>query len=71
MNGDARSISTDVLSENNVFWFVKKADSSTTELIGIGRQTHIRLDADSYDISFVAKDANNKINTKVVRIVIR
>ncbi len=71
LNGDARSISTDGLSENNIFWFAKKVDARTPEFIGIGRQQQTRLAAGTYDITLVAKDANSKVNTKVVRIVVR
>lgn len=71
LNGDARSISTDGLSENNVFWFATKVDAKTTQLIGNGTQSQVQLSAGSYDISLVAKDTNGKINTKIVRIIVK
>lgn len=71
LSGDARSISTDGLSENNVFWFAKKVDTNTTQLIGNGTQSQVLLSAGTYDISLVAKDPNGKINTKIVRIIVK
>ncbi|MBM4412999.1 MAG: hypothetical protein FJ040_06075 [Chloroflexi bacterium] len=71
LNGDARSISTDGLSENNVFWFAKKVGTNVTQLIGTSNQSQVKLTAGTYDITLVAKDANSKVNTKVVRIVVR
>jgi hypothetical protein len=71
LNGDARSISTDGISENNVFWFAKKVGTTTTKLIGTSKQSQVKLTAGTYDITLVAKDTNNKINSKVVRIIVK
>lgn len=71
LSGDARSISTDGLSENNVFWFAKKVGTTTTQLIGNSTQGQMRLTSGTYDISLVAKDTNGKINSKVVRIIVK
>lgn len=71
LNGDARSISTDGLSENNVFWFAKKVGTKTTQLIGNGTQAQTLLAAGTYEISLVAKDPNGKVNSKIVRITVK
>ncbi len=71
LNGDARSISTDGLSENNVFWFAKKVGTNISQLIGTSTQSIAKLSAGTYDITLVAKDANSKVNTKVVRIIVK
>lgn len=71
LSGDARSISTDGLSENNVFWFAKKVDTNTVQLIGNGKQSQALLSAGTYDISLVAKDTNGKMNTRIVRIIVK
>jgi len=71
LSGDARSISTDGLSENNVFWFAKKVGTTTSLFIGNSTQSQTMLPAGTYDISLVAKDANGKINSKIVRIIVK
>jgi hypothetical protein len=71
LSGDARAISTDGLSENNVFWFAKKVGTTTSIFIGNGTQSQTMLTAGTYDISLVAKDTNGKINSKIVRIIVK
>jgi hypothetical protein len=71
LSGDARSISTDGLSENNVFWFAKKVGTNTSQFIGNGTQAQTLLAAGTYDISLVAKDPNGKVNSKIVRIIVK